>query len=58
MFVLKWLTVALEATAALIMWLKAWKRLPEDKKDQRVYFYLAAVLFAITTVLSMISLPS
>jgi ABC-type Co2+ transport system permease subunit len=58
MLVLKWLTVAFEATVALFIWLKGWKGLSEDKKDQRVYFYLAAVLFAITAVLSMISLPS
>lgn len=58
MIVLKWLTVVFEATGALFIWLKAWKGMPEDKKDQRIYFYLGAVLFSITAVLSMISLPS
>lgn len=55
---LKWLVVAFSAVCALGLWFIAWKRVPEEKKNQRVYMYIAAVMLTIVAVLNIISLPS
>lgn len=58
MFILKWLTVAFMAMCALGLWLVSWKRMSAEKKEQRIYSYLAATMVTIAAILSVWILPS
>lgn len=50
---LKLFAVIITFIAAITLALIGWRRVPESKKNQRVYMYIAALLFLIMSALML-----
>jgi hypothetical protein len=53
MLILKILAVSITFIVALGMWIIAWRRVPESKKDQRIMIYIAGFLSLIMGALML-----
>lgn len=58
MLLLKSFAVIITFIGAVSLAIIAWRRVPDSKKDQRIYLYIAALLFLIMSALMLFYGPS